>query len=129
MALKDLMGAIEEKAKELEGVTKGKLTEGLDEYKKAIAVLEAFGFTVGRFTVGMGILPEINTSITGSIENIREEELKKMIQGKPDEKLLVSLLEALITAKRLWEHVQLKLTSVTLNVTVGLPPKVTVEMH
>lgn len=129
MALKDLMGTIKDKAEELEGVTKGKLTEGLEEWKKAIAVLETFGFTVGRFTVGMGILPEIYTSITGSIENIREDDLKKMIQGKPDEKLLVSLLDALITARRLWEHLELKLTSVTLNVTLGLPPKVAVEMN
>ena len=59
----------------LEAVTKGKVTEGLDECKEAIAALEAFGFTVGRISVGMGILPEIHTSISGSIESIREDEL------------------------------------------------------
>ena len=129
MALRDVMGTIKEKAEELEAVTEGKVTEGLDECKKAFAMLEAFGFTVGSFTVGMGILPEIRTSISGSIENIHEDELKKIIQAQPEEKLLVSLLDALVTAKRLWEHVQLKLTSVTLNVTLGLPPKVTAEMR
>ncbi len=35
----------------------------------------------------------------------------------------------MITAKRLWEHVQLKLTGVTVNMTLGVPPKVAVEMH
>lgn len=129
MALRDVMGTIKEKAEELEAVTEGKVTEGLDECKKAIATLEAFGSTVGSLTVGMGILPEIRTSISGSIENIHEDELKKIIQAQPEEKLLVSLLDALVTAKRLWEHVQLKLTSVTLNVTLGLPPKVTAEMR
>jgi hypothetical protein len=129
MAMKDLAGTIKGKVEELEGVTKGKVTEGLDEWKNAIATLEAFGFTVGKFTIGMGILPEIHTSFSGSIENIREDDLKKMIQAKPEDKLLVSLLDALITARRLWEHMQLKLTSVTLNVTIGLPPKITVEMH
>ena len=88
MALRDVMGTIKEKAEELEAVTKGKVTEGLDECKNAIATLEAFGFTVGSFSVGMGILPEIRTSISGSIENIHEDELKKIIQAKPEEKLL-----------------------------------------
>jgi hypothetical protein len=129
MAMKDLAGTIKGKVEGLEGVTKGKVTEGLDEWKNAIATLEAFGFTVGKFTIGMGILPEIHTSFSGSIENIREDDLKKMIQAKPEDRLLVSLLDALITARRLWEHMQLKLTSVTLNVTIGLPPKITVEMH
>jgi hypothetical protein len=42
---------------------------------------------------------------------------------------LVSLLHTLITAKALWEHVELKLTSVTMNITLGVPPKVDVEFH
>ena len=129
MALKDMVGTLKEKAVELEGVAKGKITEGLDEFKKAVAILETFGFTVGSITIGMGILPEIHASISGSIENIREDGLKKIIEDHQAEKLLVSLLDALLTAKRLWEHVQLKLTGVTLNVTLGVPPKVAVEMH
>ncbi len=129
MALRDVMGEIKRQAEGLGDVAKGNVNEWLNQYKKAIVVLEKFGFTVGKFTVGMGILPEIHTSISGSIENIREDNLKKMIEEHRTETLLVSLLDALITAKRFWEHVELKLTSVTLDVTLGVPPCIKVDFH
>jgi hypothetical protein len=113
----------------LDEVTKGKVMTWLDEYKKAIALLEDFGFTVGRFTVSMGLLPEIHTSISGSIENIHEDALRKLIDERQAEPLLVSMLKALITLRHFWEHVELKLKSVTINVTLGMPPKIAVEAH
>ena len=129
MAFKDLMETVKETTGGLRDVAKGKVNEWLDEYKKAVAVLETFGFTVGTFTVGMGVLPEIHTSISGSIQNIREDGVKKLIDEHKADTLLVSLLNALIMAKQFWEHVQLKLTSVTLHVTLGVPPTIKAEFH
>lgn len=129
MALKDLMETVSKKTEGFGDVAKGRVNEWLDEHKKAIAVLEKLGFKVGKFTVGMGILPEIHTSISGSIENIREDGLKKMIEDHQAETLLVSLLNALITARRFWEHMELKLTAVTMDLTLGVPPKINVEVH
>ena len=129
MALKDLMGTFTKMIGGLGGFAKGRVNKWLDEYKKATAILETVGFTVGKFSVGMGIFPEIHTSISGSIQNIREDSLKKMIEEHQAEKLLVSLLNALITARRFWEHVELKLTSVTLDIKLGVPPKINVEAH
>ena len=129
MALKDLMGTIKGATEGLGDIARSKVNEWLDEYKKAIAVLETLGFTVGTFTVGMGVLPEVHTSISGSIQNIREDGLKKLIDEHKADTLLVSLLNALIMARRFWEHVQLKLTSVTLHVTLGVPPTIKVEVH
>ena len=129
MAIKDFLEAFKEQTEGLADVAKGKVSEWIDEYKKAIAILERFGFTVGKFTVGMGILPEIHTSISGSIENIREESLKKMINEHQAETLLVSLLNALIMARRFWERAELKLTGVTLEVTLGVPPNIKTHFH
>ena len=129
MALIDLMPGLHMPMEVLDEVTKAKVTTWLDEYKKAIALLEDFGFTVGRFTVSMGILPEIHTSITGSIESIHEDALRKLIDERQAEPLLVSMLKALITLRHFWEHVELKLKSVTINVTLGIPPKIAVEAH
>ena len=129
MALKDFIETFKGRTEGLADVAKGKVSEWLDEYKKAVAVLERFGFTVGKFTVGMGILPEIHTSISGSIENIREENLKKMISEHQTETLLVSLLNALIMARRFWERAELKLTGVTLDVTLGVPPNIKAHFH
>jgi len=129
MALIDLMTGLHMPMEVLDEVTRVKVTAWLDEYKKAIALLEDFGFTVGRFTVSMGILPEIHTSITGSIENIHEDALRKLMDERQAEPLLVSMLKALITLRHFWEHIELKLKSVTINVTLGVPPKIAVEAH
>ena len=129
MALIDLMPGLHMPMEVLDEVTKAKVTTWRDEYRKAIALLEDFGVAVGRFTVSMGILPEIHTSITGSIESIHEDALRKLIDERQAEPLLVSMLKALITLRHFWEHVELKLKSVTINVTLGIPPKIAVEAH
>ena len=129
MGLMDVVGTLKSKAEGLEEAAKLAATNGLDQWQKAMTILETFGFTVGRFTVAMGVVPEIHASISGSVANNREDGLKQIIAAHAGETLLVTMLEALIFAKHLWEHVELKLTSATLNVTLGLPPKVTVELH
>lgn len=129
MALENLLARFKGKSLQLGEVAKGRVSEWLDEYKKASALLQTFGFSVGKFTVAMGILPEIHTSISGSIENIREDALHKMIEQHQGERLSVALLNTLITVRRLWERIESKLTGVTLHVTLGLPPKITAEVH
>ena len=129
MAFRDLMATLSPMTQILDEATKAKVTAWLDEYKKAIAILEDFGFTVGSFTVSMGILPEVHTSITGSIQNIHEEALRKVMEEHQAESLLVSMVKALILLRHFWEHVELKLNSVTINVTLGVPPKIAVEAH
>ena len=57
------------------------------------------------------------------------DELNKLATEHKENKLLGSLINALIVTKRFWEHVELKLTGVTINVTLGLLPKVTVEIN
>ena len=129
MGLKGMMGTLKEKAAGLEDLAEEKVNEWLDEYKKATAVLATFGFTVDKFTVGLGLPPEIHTSFSGSIEKVHPENLKKMIEEHQGESLLIGLLKALILARRCWERVELKVTAVTLNVTLGVPPAIAVDIH
>lgn len=125
MAFKDI---IRKGTEGLTDVAMDKISELLDEYKKAIKFLETFGFTVEKLTVSMALFPEVQTSISGLIEDIREAELKKMIEEHKGEALLVSLLKALIVTRQIWEHVELKLKGFTLNVTLGASPKINVEV-
>lgn len=115
-------------SKRWEDIIKNKLKEWLDEYKKTTAVLETFGFTVKTVTLKMGMPPEIHSSFLGSMEAIREERLRKMIEEHKAETLLVSLLKALIVTRWIWEHVEPKKKSVTLDVTLGVSPKVETKM-
>lgn len=128
MSLKDSLSKAKATAEEIGDSAQGKVYELLDEYKKASASLETFGYTIGKFTVGMGLLPEIHTSITGSIDNIHEDKIETMIAERSGEKLLTSLLKALLMAKKFSEYVDLRLSNVTLYLTLGVPPKIRVEM-
>lgn len=125
----DLKSLIQKGTEGLCDVSKEKMLECLDDYKKAIAVLGTFGFTVGKFTVSMALLPEIRTSISGSIEDIREDELKKLIADHQGETLIASVLKALIFTKQCWKQIELNLTGVTIDITLGVPPKINVEVH
>jgi len=129
MALKDMIDKAKSATEGLGDVAQAKVKDWIAEYKKAAAVLETLGFTVGRFTVGMGAFPELHTSLVGSIEKIREDHLRTMIDEHKTEELLVALLKTLIWARWGWEQMELKLTGVTLHVTLGVPPKVSAEIH
>lgn len=67
--------------------------------------------------------------ISGSIENVREDALKQLAAQHQGETQLIAVMNALITARKLWQHAELKLTGLTLNVTLGVPPKVDVGFH
>jgi hypothetical protein len=129
MALKDMIDKAKSSTEDLGDLAQAKLKSWIAEYKKAAAVLETLGFTVGRFTVGMGAFPELHTSLVGSIEKIHEDKLRTMIDEHKTEGLLVALLKTLIWARWGWEQMESKLGGVTLHVTLGVPPKVSAEIH
>lgn len=128
MGLMDMVASVSGDAKGMLDIAGDKLMQWLDEYKKATRQLEALGFKVGKMTVGMGALPEVHTSFTGEIESVDVARLKAMMEEKKDDKLLVTLLKALLLAKRVHSHVESTLKSVTLHATLGLPPSVRVEL-
>jgi hypothetical protein len=107
----------------------GKMIEWLDDYKKAITVMETFGFTVGKLNVEMGLPPEIQTSIFGSIEKIQIDKLNKLIEENKGEAFLVALLRSLVLTRQIWESLDLKITGVILRVTLGVPPKIDAEIY
>ena len=116
------------KTEGLEGIAIDKMHEMIEGYKKVIAILEPLGFKMGKFTVVMSVLPEVHTSISGSVLDIREDGLKKLIDEHQSETLVVTLLKTLIVTKKIWEHMESKLTTATINVTLGVSPKVTVDV-
>ena len=52
-----------------------------------------------------------------------------MIDEHKSEELFIALLKTLIWARWGWEQMELKLTGVTLHVTLGVPPKVSAEIY
>jgi hypothetical protein len=129
MALKDLVSKAATKATAVGELAGDKLTEWMNDYKKATNTLETLGFEVGKFTIGMGVLPEVHTTLSGKIANIQKDRVEKLMQEHQDHPSTVTLLKGLLLAKRVSDHLEGKLESVTLHVTLGIPPSVNVELH
>jgi len=125
----DLKG-IKEKAADMGSATKAKIDETLEEFKKATNLFGKFGFKVGKFKVVMGTLPEVSTSVSGSLEKVQVENIKQLIEDHKDNKLLVSMLKALITAKEVRDRIELPyFTGTKLDIKLGLPPKISFDLH
>jgi hypothetical protein len=125
----DIKG-VKEKASDLGGATKAKIDETLEEFKKATDLFGRFGFKVGKFKVGMGALPEITTSVSGSLEGIQLENIRQLIEDHKDNKLLTSMLKALVTAKEVRDRVELPyFTGAKLDVKLGVPPKISIDLQ
>jgi hypothetical protein len=99
----------------------------LNDYKKASKTMEALGFKIGKMTVSMGVLPVIHTSLTGAVADVDVDRLTTMKQENKDDKVFVTLAEALILAKQIHGRIESKLESMTLHVTLGIPPGVSVD--
>lgn len=135
----DLLGSVEgsvEKAKvsleaavDLGAVALQKVNELLDEYKRAVAVRQTYGFAVGTFAVGTGLLPEVSTSVTGSVAALQEDAIKKAITAHQGQALIVSVLDALLKAKGLYDRVGLTFGSVTADIRIALPPSIGIKFH
>jgi len=129
MALKDLVSKVATKAAAVGELAGDKLTEWMDDYKKATNTLETLGFEIGKFTIGMGLMPEVHTTLSGKIANIQKDRVEKLMQEHQDHSSTVTLLKGLLLAKRVSDHLEGKLESVTLHITLGIPPSVNVELH
>src|SRR5262245_61826081 len=92
MALRDMIDKAKSATDGLGDLAQTQLKGWLADFKKAAAVLETFGFTIGKVGFGMGALPEIHTSLVGSIDDIHEDKLQKLMEEHKGEELLVSLL-------------------------------------
>ena len=114
---------------DLGAVALQKVNELLDEYKRAVAVLQIYGFTVGTFEVGTGLLPEVSTSVTGSVAALQEDAINKAITTHQGQALIVSVLAALLKAKGLYDRVGLTFASVTADIKIALPPSIGVKFH
>ncbi len=123
-------GNLIKKVTESSAASTDKLTAILDEYRRAIASLEAFGLRVGKLRVTAGILPEVSTTIVGSVDYIQPDRVRQLMEANPDKKILTSILSALLTATSIRETVDLKsLKSIAIDIVLGIPPKITVDLQ
>ena len=129
MGLKDFVSATAANVSAVGGLVSGQVIEWVKDYKKATKTLETLGFEVGKFTIGMGVLPEIHTTLSGKVANIKQDQVAELMQQHQDHASTVTLLKSLLLAKQVSDHLEGRLECVTLNIKLGIPPNVEVELH
>jgi len=114
----------------LAGLLDEKINLLLAEYSQAVSTLQALGMAVGKIRVEMGLLPQVSTTIRGSINDLDPEKIQQLLDANSDKKLLNAILSALLTLVRIREVVDLKGSKdVVLDVTFGVPPKISAELQ
>lgn len=128
-------GKMKEKADELKDISGDmadvaleKVNHLLDEFNKAIPTIKALGFSIKNFHVGMGVIPEIETKLTGSVDAVDAEKIQELIQNNQDKKILISILKGLQTASHAKEQLgELAFKGVEVDIKLGLPPNISIS--
>ena len=68
----------------------------IDEFNAMLPFAEELGLSVASFDIEAGLLPQIKTSLVGSIDYIYNEAEERLISDLESKKLLVALLNAVL---------------------------------
>ncbi len=124
-----ISAAAQERTNAISAAAQEKMNKLLTDYKEVIFLLTKTGIKVENFEVTTGIgIPQINTSLSGSIRDFQLNEMQNMIESRPDNKLLGLMLKSLVTVKEFQEKSRCDLNDVTIEVSLGVPPKITVNL-
>jgi len=133
MAFRDLVG----RAQELSRAPVDTASGYLDEFSEALPTLQALGFSMRDFNVGMGVVPEVGATLVASVDDvafmldyqgINVVKLKELIETNKEKKTLVALLEALQAAYTVRQRFKnLPFKAIQVDVRLGPPPDVGVK--
>ncbi|MDJ1173124.1 hypothetical protein [Roseofilum capinflatum] len=118
----------QEKAAELTGAAQEKIDEVIDEFNKFLPLAEELGLSLDSFHIEAGILPEINATLIGSIDNINNETVERIIAENESNTLLVAALNAVLMAKGFHEklegvYIEI-LRDLVIDMKLGIPPSI-----
>jgi len=107
----------------------GKVQELVRDFNAAIPTMKALGFSVSSFTIGVGLIPEIDATLTGSVKALDPQEIQKLIAEHSDNKSLKAVLEALQMASKFKEQLtEMGIQGVEIDIKLGLPPLVSINL-
>jgi len=107
----------------------GKVQDLVQDFNAAIPTMKALGFSVSSFTIGVGLIPEIDATLKGSVKALEPQEIQKVIEEHRDNKALKAILEALHTAAKFKEQLsEMGIKGVEVDIKLGLPPLVSIDL-
>jgi hypothetical protein len=125
----EVKGQLQEQVTEISAAAQEQFNAVLEEYQNILPLAESLGLSVGSFKVEMGLVPEIQTSLVGSVERINKEAVQKLIADNQSNKLLALVLNGLLITKDLQQRLKIQaLKGITVDIKLGLTPHVSVHL-
>jgi len=116
--LKDVAGDVQEAATE-------KVDQLLQEFNEIVPKLKGLGLTIKDFRIGMGLIPEIETKLIGTLDKVDPSQLEQLIEQNQEKTLLLSILKGLKTATEIKAKLgDVIFKGIELDVKLGLPPSI-----
>jgi hypothetical protein len=126
--LKDLK-SLKESAAGLVETGLEKVRDALREFNDAVPTLKALGLSVTHTSFGLGAVPEIQATFTGSVDALDREKIGQLLAQGQLNKTTSTILEALKTASMLKDELSgLGFRGLRLQLTLGLLPKVEIGL-
>ncbi len=107
----------------------GKVEQLVHDFNAAIPAMKTLGFSVKSFTIGVGLLPELDATLEGDVDALDPAKIQALIDAHADNKALVAILTSLQTAakfKNLLTGMGIK--GVEIDIKLGFPPLVTIDL-
>ena len=108
--------------------TSEKIHEWVDEFNAAVPSMKALGFSVKSFSIGIGLIPEINATLVGAVEALNSQKLEEMLE-RTTNRALGALLKSLQTAAKFKNQLTaIGIKGIEIDIKLGLPPTVTINL-
>lgn len=124
---------IQEETEDMTDMAKEKIDLFLEEYKQLLPYIEELGLTVQGFSIEAGLLPQIKTSLRGSIDTINPEVVERIKEENKTNKLLIAILNAILVAQKCHQKLESVYISVLKDIIVdiklGIPPSILIRFQ
>ncbi|ELS05204.1 hypothetical protein Xen7305DRAFT_00049470 [Xenococcus sp. PCC 7305] len=128
MVFNKLTNQVKGKAGEVAAAGEEKIDAIIDEFNKMMPFAEELGLSIASFNIEAGLLPQIQASLVGSIEDIKDETVERLIAENDNNKLLVAIFKAVLMAKSVHQKLEGAYISIlkdlVIDVKLGIPPSI-----
>ena len=125
---KNIANQAQEKAGQVGAAAQEKIDAIIDEFNAMLPFAEELGLSVASFDIEAGLLPQIKTSLVGSIDNINNEAVERIVSEHESNKLLVAVLNAVLMTKKIHQRLNGAYISVlkdlVIDIKLGVPPSI-----
>ncbi len=127
----NVLDQVQEQTAEMAEAAKEKIDLVMEEYQKFLPYAEELGLEIDSFSIEAGVLPKINTSLRGSIDNIEIDTIERIKSENSQNKILVAVFNAILLAKQYNDKLESVYISIfkdiIVDIQLGIPPAISVR--